>query len=238
MKFVLKKTKEANGYERSHVETEDGVVAFPDGYKAEEALEVFNRIGHGALDKKAYVESMTAPDGFTQSMREDRFGRMTCEYIVFKSDDVVVEFGLGEKDKEWEALPSPCGMSGTVNFKVHGKWYTFDRPGIEQSFYDDFRADPQAILEAQIVRARAEIERMSKSTYVQVPGTQITLEATHKKKISDDLKAGKGAQITPAGMGIGYALSTKKQSQWSHPVPAMAKFFGVTKLYADTLDCD
>jgi len=234
-KFEVRSAVNERGHKTQAVfEVGDDTQLFT-GWNAEAARNEFNRVGHGPLTKAEYIDAVEAPEGFTKTVEDVRFGTYVSVDLVFKSDTVEVKFHLGEKDKEeW----NDYAHDGSTNYKSHGNWFTFDRRGHDSSFWDDMYVDPQGILDEQILRAWETIEERAKTTYHEVPGTTFTISKERRESISKNLKAGKTDQLIPAAMGTGLALSVRKVDRWSEPNLKLAKFFEVPMLWVDRLDCD
>lgn len=232
--FVLGTVKDEN-HDREAVFKEGDEKPLFVGWNAKDAVEAFNRVGHGPLSPQEYVDAVVAPDGFTKKVSEETWGKQVSILVSLKSEDVEVKWSFSKE----QVRSDDTSVTGTTNYKApDGKWYTFDRPGVDQSFYDWFMCEPMKYFEEQVTKAKEAIERQRLEPVVEVPGTKINVTEKRRKQIMADLKSGKSARITPSGFGVGFDLSTKKSSQWSKSVPAMATFFGVPKLYGDQLDCD
>jgi len=198
---------------------------------------------------RKFFKSIVTPEGFE---REERIPAVGGEYelwneysypkLVIASDTVQVEFLVTFYQGKME-------VTGTTNYKEGDGWYTFDRRGIENSFYmqeglegwqdpeSDIRKGGQAMLEAQIERAEKAIQRLTGMLTVPHFGHRISEEK--RSEIAKKLKAGKSHMFTPGGFGTAWEVSTR-QNRWAERVPVeVAKFFGVeTQLYKLAHDYD
>ena len=151
---------------------------------------------------------------------------------------IVVNYSVG-KHVKWDLA------SGHTSFTKDGKEYTFDRRAVEDSFYISYERndeiDLNKMVEKQIERVHESRERTkNEGGNVTVPGTSIEVTVKRKADLSAELKKRKSIQITPAGFGIGYSFTLKRQYRYSSPASlAQKKFFDVDgQLFVDTLDCD
>lgn len=183
-------------------------------------------------------------DGFTIVVTDTP----TDKSVKQKSDDIEVEVTLMADGHAY--------VSGHTRFKIaSGKWLTFDRSGIEDSFYPTkyvaksesngyegsvvvmTPSELHALVLEQIVKAKAFIERHK--TMIDVPGLPFRLTPDRLAEHKQALKAGKHVTLLPGGMGTGYDLSTKKTSRYSRVAkPETARFFEVQTLYMDMIDHD
>lgn len=142
------------------------------------------------------------------------------------------------KDGEWMVA------SGHTDFDTAQGRKTFDRRGIDDSFYVEEGQTLEQVAETmneQLEKVKASRERIANS--VPVPGLPGSFLVTPEKReeISKLLNAGKTHSFTPGGMGTGYQLYTgRRQSHFDSVAPKqLREFFGVTKaLFYRMLDCD
>lgn len=135
--------------------------------------------------------------------------------------------------------------SGHTSFVTKHGVRTFDRRGVEDSFYltdwdgKSFSKERIAeILAEEVTLARAAIERIDSSRAV--PGLPGGFVITQERfdKVRSDLKAGKRVDFAPAGFGTGYALSLKK-NRYSRPAAAeLNAFFDVGQIFIEEFDHD
>jgi hypothetical protein len=129
--------------------------------------------------------------------------------------------------------------SGHTRFQTAKGQMSFDRLGIEDSFYisaDDSAADLNETIAAQLKRIEASRARLAISENIPVLGYSVTPE--RKAQVTAKLKAGKSETFYPSGMGTAHRIATRK-TRYANPLPtSVAEFFGVAKLYVETLDHD
>jgi len=197
---------------------------------------------------------LETPDGFR---REEDFGCDNSKNpwmseppsIKFFAEDGSVEvffrFDFSDYDRKQELT-----ICGTTNFVMpNGKRFTFDRRGISDSFYfgtqsyNEPLSSANKILAEQIELARDGIIRRADAE--DVPGLQgFNITQEKKKRMTEELKAGRVVQLAPGGMGIGYHLSKLKSNlnpgRWGarKAADAMAKFFNCTTLWIEEFDHD
>jgi len=69
--------------------------------------------------------------------------------------------------------------------------------------------------------------------------SQFNVTAEEKAEITKKLKAGKTHTFRPAGFGIGYTLHTRQRSRWDDRAkPELEEFFGVPRIWLESIDCD
>lgn len=89
-----------------------------------------------------------------------------------------------------------------------------------------------------IVHVRIPEDRARIGNSESVPGIPFMVTPERKALITQQLKAGGDYSFTPSGFGTGYRLSANR-GPWSRQAdPKTAEFFGMSKLYVDTFDCD
>lgn len=132
---------------------------------------------------------------------------------------------------------------GHTGYGFGEKRYTFDRLGVEDSFYiDTFTKEAiTSIFSEQIARVDASIKRLAD---LQANGTELDfgpIRRTYMKKDLDNiitrLKSGLPWTWTPAGFGTGYVFSTKRLS-YSSPASDALKTAVGRPVYYSKIDCD
>ena len=150
--------------------------------------------------------------------------------------DLII-YGANQDVNDW-------GWPGSTNFTYEGSSYSFDRRGIEDSFYMGGKHCKYKTLEeaaeAQVLRV---IERKKaikeEGGYVCIPDTTISITNKRKNELIAQLKNTGVCSVYPRGFGTGYTFTTRRQNRWDNPCsPKHCAFFGVTKLYYSTIDCD
>jgi hypothetical protein len=147
-------------------------------------------------------------------------------------------------------------LDGSTTFSANadgtGGSRTFDRIGIEQSFYANVDATPETVRDTllqQLERVQASRERITRS--VTVPGLPGGWMVTPEQKINiaATLRSGKAHNFMPSGFGTGYRVCPSGYGNqparragfngYTRLPDETSKFFGVAgPLFYDTLDCD
>lgn len=136
------------------------------------------------------------------------------------------------------------GGSGSTKFKVaDGSTRTFDRRGVESSFYwkaFDYKGAETPVMSEVFT---AQLARIAKSreffkSSVTIPQIGFAVSPDGLDKLKQTLK-GKGHQtFTPSGFGTGYILSGKPLRHGTRATPALEKFVGISPIYVQSMDCD
>ncbi len=158
--------------------------------------------------------------------------------LVLTSKTVVLKFAATVNP---DATIHICG---TTNYLANGTWYTFDRRGIEDSFYSDYDScatkwDVETVILEQIERAEKSIARHeAKGNMIELfPGINV-FESDIANKI-DEFKENGYISFTPSGMGIGYRITRNRVSRWDSPLSGVAlECLGFKNAWVETLDCD
>lgn len=139
---------------------------------------------------------------------------------------------------------SEYGISGTTKFLYKGKEYTFDRRGIEDSFYLGDKYSTYKTLDEAMVgeleRVRVRIKNLNdQGGLVPVPGTSIQITEKHKSELVERIKSTGSVAIHPSGFGQGYTFSKMLRSRYDQRATAeQCKFFGMSPLFVSQFDCD
>lgn len=161
-------------------------------------------------------------------------------WVMLENEDekVVLIFNFSNYDQT---------ISGHTYFENDGGWYTFDRTGIDDSFHATYANEPKSYENALDVEAIVDdaLKRVAKSRarggQVSVPGLPgVSILKSKVDSLISKLKGGESITITPAGMGTGYRLATRKPrgGWWQAASKEAASFFKVQRLYFETIDCD
>jgi hypothetical protein len=192
------------------------------------------------LTPEVLIEQLQLP-GFTYSIRTERWSdKLSWAVLQMKNDDgVTIEI-------HWMAEPEPLTSysmrgHGHTSFTTSQGTRTFDRTGVEDSFYVSVKDDVAAIrktIERQLEKIAESRARISNS--VPVPGIGFLVTPEAKASVTALLKAGKSHSFTPSGFGTGYRLSAgKRKSSWDRRASSeMEAFFDVSPIWLQTLDCD
>jgi hypothetical protein len=192
------------------------------------------------LGAEAFLASLATPDGFARKAIVDRWGRGEPDYpgveFTGHGGQTTIKIIVRRLDDEYSA------GDGHTTFTTSRGSFSFDRTGVEDSFYvyakDTVAAVDERVRE-QVARVVSSRERHERSETVPMVGHVVTPE--RKAEIAATLKAGKGYDFRPAGFGTGYHVSTSRRAcgPFVQKAPAeLARFFGVADLYYETMDCD
>lgn len=180
-----------------------------------------------------------APEGLTvkPELKKETFGQDEYESVILENQD-------GSVWLEVKPFSDKC-IDGSTCFRTKNGVRTFDRRGVDSSFYltdwDGKVYSNEKIketLEEQLSRALKAIAKQSQSAVVPgLPGdfTLTPDELVNKRKELEKLGYTK---FTPAGFGTGYIVQ-KKKTRWSSPAKKeLIEFFGMGSLYIETWDHD
>lgn len=169
--------------------------------------------------------------------------------VTFRGDGIEmrIEFwpdwdALDYKGKRQRVDNWTIAASGHTNFSTERGQRTFDRVGVDDSFYvnpGDTADTLREKLVEQITRVAASRERLARSEAVPgLPGGWV-VTPERRAEIGKVLASGRGYDFRPAGFGIGYHISTHRLA-FGQPLPrATADFFGIDRpLFFETMDCD
>lgn len=129
----------------------------------------------------------------------------------------------------------------TTNYKAKGKEFTFDRYGVDDSFYyEGLRALPKQI-EEQRERVKTSQARLALTESFDMGPVRLMLSPEALQAIVDKLKSGKTHTYHPAGFGTGYYFSTnpKIKRRWdtAKASAALEKLVGA-RVYVSSYDAD
>jgi hypothetical protein len=186
---------------------------------------------------QARMRKLKVPAGFQVDLEVDTsgWGEDTMAYIVRNS---MMEIRFDQ---------SGCGHT---NFDLqeddYGRrtWRTFDRRGVEDSFYhlplwdsDKTRYDVNKILQEQIKRVRHFLRRME--TALPVPGIPgHTLSPNKLVTFKARLKKHGQVSFHPGGFGTGYIVTTHMTRGAKPAGKALVEFFGIGELFVSTIEMD
>jgi hypothetical protein len=118
-----------------------------------------------------------------------------------------------------------------------GKWRTFDRRGVDDSFYLTEEDDALATLHA--FSEKAEASRLKSATLRKVPGTPFEMYEEKILGYAERLIRDGFIHLTPSGMGTGYRITSRCEEDSKLLPEATSSFFGVKgPLYYSTFDHD
>jgi hypothetical protein len=168
--------------------------------------------------RRRFLIAIPVPDGFTVAFGEVRddfrsAGRHPVTYPVaaFTGDGITMRLVM---DGDGQYMHG----SGHTTFTTARGERSYDRLGVEDSFYAYASATPEQVgakLLEQIARVAKSREYVLSS--VLVPGLGYSVTPERKAKCIADLKAGRSISFTPSGFGTGYRLSVRQAREEGDP---------------------
>ena len=187
------------------------------------------------------IKEITAPTGFTKTITEVPKNRWLMGHTVVElakdepNDRIKIKmnFYLDTKVKSsWDTI-----ASGHTTFSSAQGDRSFDRLGV--GFYvngDETLESLNEKINEQIEKIKNSRERLAKSE--SIPGLPFLVTPDTKAAVIAKLNSGKSHLFMPSGFGIGYTIS-KRGGRWSKRCKSETeKFFGVSPLFYETMDCD
>jgi hypothetical protein len=185
--------------------------------------------------------------GWTGAVGEDRWGYgdkalITPTFTAKSPDGITITLRFYGRNAGKEKPASyDSKASGHTSFTTSQGVRTFDRTGVEDSFYLQLADTVEDVLQRfrdqikRVAESRARIDRSES-----IPGLGFLATPELKAQVTAELKAGKSHSFTPSGFGTGYRLYTgRQQSRFDHRAKAETEaFFGVSPIYLQTMDCD
>lgn len=191
-------------------------------------------------------------EGVAESSRTTRWPAPELVTVVLAAEGAEIEvFARFCESTTWgKEKGLKLTVDGTTRFKHKDFWASFDRIGVESSFYvDEGREDGpfEPRLAAAIVAQKARVEKYlaMDAGRVDVPGLpfgwRLSPEALAVTKTR--LLRGETVTWTPSGFGTGYHLCVKpprdrKSSDVSFAKATALAFFGVPSLWLRSFDHD
>jgi len=204
-------------------------------------IKEFDKVSQDAKQKvsdtiKKWQSQFKMPEGFKFTSPEFTSGGRKA--IINNKDTIKIEWSI---EGHLYAGKISYMLDGSTNFKNNKGWFSFDRIGVESSFYvdsdSDGTVDLNKVIPEQIKRAEDAIKETK--SYVKVPTTGFTISPDSVKEMSNNLKAGKTERLTPSGFGIELELSSSPKSRYAKKGPTeLAKFFGLSVIYVEEHDRD
>ncbi|MBI4471438.1 MAG: hypothetical protein HY646_02145 [Acidobacteria bacterium] len=189
-------------------------------------------------------EGLKVPDGFVKSgyvvpaWRKDTAPGHGVKLERPNDVEIRIEFDgcPPEPGSAWSIL-----ATGHVGFETPKGRFSFDRRGVEDSFYVDVGDTVESVdqkIAEQLERVEEARRRLARS--VTVPGLPRPFELSPEtlSTYREHLKAGRPVSLTPSGFGIGYSISPRRSSYAKPASPALAAFFGTGPLFVSEMDCD
>lgn len=193
---------------------------------------------------KKFLEALTVPEGFSKEIYTydrdwDRFNpKVPALKITGDGVEILVIMdGTKRPPKKAWAI-----ASGHTSFDTSKGRMSFDRTGVEDSFYVDWDDTLEMVNEKisrQLEKVAASRERLTKAVTVPVLGYNLSPERFEQYKAT--LKAGKTVSMDPSGFGTGHLLSTKPRLARygvKKADPKINEFFGVGPLWIEEFDHD
>lgn len=176
---------------------------------------------------------LPVPEGFKTTWRVNEFNHdrnaSPDEFVIYKEDDIEFVFR--------------AGGSGTTKFRVKDGWRTFDRRGVEDSFYwkpwnKHSKIDFDDLLKRQF--ERIEQSRKYHETAIKVPDIGFTIAPESLKALKSQLLNKGYITFTPSGFGTGYNIVRRSNRRFGvrRGSTELEKFFGVSPLFIESMDCD
>jgi hypothetical protein len=153
------------------------------------------------------------------------------------------KFVLRSKKHEVDLVFRPGG-SGTTKFKVNNNWLTFDRRGVEDSFYwKEFSGKELRDFNAMILdqSRRVREAREFHQTALKVPDVGFSVSPDRLKALQKEIKTLGYVTFHPSGFGTGYRVVKKSHNRFGGSRRASAdleKFLECAPLWIETFDCD
>lgn len=195
------------------------------------------------------LRDIVTPKGFKREVTTEinRWNSKPYKVLVLASPSIKIEIYFTGNRKDFFLA------DGHVSFKADGGWRSYDRYGVEDSFYIEnplqwvgsrwedgtdviARANEtiKNFIEVKIPESLALIARSES-----VPGIPFSVTPERKAAITKALKSKQSNTFMPSGFGIGYTLWTRKiDSFCERGSKEMEKFFGVSPIYISKFDAD
>ena len=174
-----------------------------------------------------YVAKLKAPANYVGSWKEDHRGVKT--------------YTLEDAANEVKFTFRPRG-GGETQFNTAKGWRTFDRTGVEDSFYWKvlYKGDKPKPFDEIL---KEQLERIVKSreyatSAISIPGIPFTVSPEGLTKLKEDLKTKGSRSFMPSGFGTGYVLYTRRVAHCRVAPKELVDFLGVGPIYITTFDAD
>jgi len=210
----------------------------------------------------AFVASVQAPAGFVKSTgrgshtgmelwAETASRKVDSTWILLENADAGIKIAINVSDFPSQRYKAgkkiPCRNTlddltcdGHTVFKTDKGWRSFDRRGVEDSFYlgnyGDSPADVSKVIQVQLERI-VESKETSKKM-VAIPGFGFSVHQDQLEALKKKLASGLSHTFMPSGFGTGHIICINKSRFGTRMSAETAKFFGVPALYDETFDAD
>lgn len=183
-----------------------------------------------ATELKKMASKFPVPEGFTTEWRENYDYNGTTAFVMKKEKDGV------------EFIFRPGGP-GTCKFKIGDGWRTFDRCGVDDSFYWKplFKGDEVNLEETfEELFKRIAKSREFSLTAISVPEIGHSVSPERLTTLKAELNKNGFISFHPSGFGTGYNVTKKTTRRYGvkRATKALEDFFGVAPLFIETFDCD
>lgn len=175
-----------------------------------------------------HIKSIVVPQGFVARIVHGEYEPAELVYHL-KSDTIEIKLDQ-----------SGCGHT---SFLHKGNWLSFDRRGIEDSFYHLPMWDGGDVPDVNVIITE-QIERVAEylkvaDTFIQVPDLPFTVTPKRLAELKKQLGSNKSVSFMPSGFGTGYMVAPRKTDRRDkRATQATEDFFGVSPLYISTFDAD
>lgn len=201
-------------------------------------------------DVVAFFAALATPPGFSKETYTETGWDMTstpAPAVVFRNLDAEpgteIKLIMDPKPTEYE-LQNSFGIrgSGHTTFYTSKGRMTFDRRGVDDSFYVTNRDDVESVnatIAAQIARVAESRARLATCLTMPKYGYNVTPEILERDR--DLLKRGLVARYAPAGFGTGHFFARSRNRVSRYAVRAdktVEDFFAVGPLFVETFDHD
>jgi hypothetical protein len=167
-------------------------------------------------------------------------GQPDMPVFVLTGNGITIRVNFWGGDIKKPVSASNVLASGHVSFTTSKGERTFDRTGVEDSFYVYWRGVPavQAEIEKQITKvaeSRTRIDGM-----VSIPGIPFLINPAEIENTAALIR-GNGKRFLPSGFGTGYYLYSRSKPASRYDGRATVnteKFFGVSPIWIRHEDCD
>lgn len=187
---------------------------------------------------RKHMKPVKVPEGFTVEWGESSWGfganEHTYRHCTLKSATVEIKFD--------------DNGSGHTRFKTGESWLTFDRTGVEDSFYHralfkgDRCDDLNAIVKEQLERVQKRLDYYKSA--ISLPGIPFTVAPGGIDQLKVELGRRGFITFIPSGFGTGYNVSRKagRDGMSGRPAPRataeLEKLLGHSPLYVSKFDAD
>lgn len=143
----------------------------------------------------------------------------------------------------WDRDERPASGIGRTEYRADAgaHWYSYDRIGVEASFYFKNKRNLVEVIAGEIVRACEGIVR-ARVPRTPVPGLGWSLTAERRQQLTQQLHFAGWIELRPSGFGTGYRISTRRPSRDTRydpqPHADLAAYFGASCVFLRTIDCD